>query len=123
MPQKIVFTALLAFASFVVLQMGYSAPVSADSMMGDGSMGDGMMRRTPGNGEKQPLQDKNSKERKVYGKYCGQCHASPSPRVHTAEDWPSVIDRMMQRIAQQGKARPDSEQLKMILGYVKHYAK
>jgi hypothetical protein len=123
MSQKAAFILLLGFASFVSLQMGYSTSASADSMMEGGSMGNGMMHNMPGNGENQSLPEKNSKQGIVYGQYCGQCHAPPSPRLHTAEEWPSVIVRMMQHIAKQGKAKPETEQLTMILDYVKHYAK
>ena len=123
MSHKVIFALLVGLASFVLLAMGYSTSASADSMMDGGTMGNGMMHQAPGNSGSQFLPEKNSKEGIVYGQYCGQCHAPPSPHLHTAEEWQSVIVRMMQRIAQQGKARPDSEQLKMILDYVKHYAK
>ena len=30
---------------------------------------------------------------------CGFCHETPSPRAHTAEDWPTVVDRMTANMA------------------------
>jgi mono/diheme cytochrome c family protein len=30
--------------------------------------------------------------------YCAQCHALPSPRMHTAEEWPPVVARMIGRM-------------------------
>ena len=29
---------------------------------------------------------------------CGQCHALPDPRRHTAEQWPAVVERMQKNM-------------------------
>ena len=91
-------------------------------MMG-GGMGGGMMGQTPEKNGNQPLPDQQSKQEKLYQHYCSQCHALPSPRVHTAQEWPSVVARMKQTMATQGKELPDNEQLEEILGYLQRYAK
>jgi hypothetical protein len=31
---------------------------------------------------------------KLFARYCGQCHSLPSPTEHTAEEWPTVANRM-----------------------------
>jgi len=34
------------------------------------------------------------KGRDEFSKVCSQCHALPDPRVHSAQDWPTVYARM-----------------------------
>ena len=29
---------------------------------------------------------------------CGQCHALPDPRMHTAKEWPAVVSRMLKNM-------------------------
>ena len=29
---------------------------------------------------------------------CGQCHALPDPRMHTAKEWPAVVERMQKNM-------------------------
>ena len=29
---------------------------------------------------------------------CGQCHALPDPRIHTAKEWPGVVERMQKNM-------------------------
>jgi len=91
-------------------------------MMG-GGMGGGMMGRTPANNCSQALPDQQSKQAQLYQHYCSQCHALPSPRAHTAQEWPSMVAWMKQTLAIQAKALPDNEQLEEILGCLQRYAK
>ncbi|HXF67380.1 MAG TPA: hypothetical protein VNK67_11885 [Burkholderiales bacterium] len=35
----------------------------------------------------------------VFGIACSQCHALPDPRLHTAREWPQVVERMQRHIA------------------------
>jgi cytochrome c5 len=44
------------------------------------------------------LPDPTSPGAKDVGKYCIACHAIPSPVMHSATDWPSVIRRMWLRM-------------------------
>lgn len=36
-------------------------------------------------------------------RYCTQCHALPGPGMHTAEEWPHVVERMQQRMDMHGR--------------------
>jgi hypothetical protein len=36
--------------------------------------------------------------REDFARVCSQCHALPDPRVHSAEDWPTVFARMEQNM-------------------------
>ncbi|HHH36321.1 MAG TPA: hypothetical protein ENK48_05765 [Gammaproteobacteria bacterium] len=38
----------------------------------------------------------------AYLDYCGDCHVPPRPGAHSAEMWPSVVNRMQQRRVAQG---------------------
>ena len=128
MSQRIVIAIFLVLAGAAFLLMEHERMASAGHMMGGGMMsggmmGGGMMGQTPENNSSQPLPDEQSKEAELYQRYCSQCHAPPSPRAHTAQEWPSVVARMKQTMATQGKATPDNEQLGEIIGYLQRYAK
>ncbi len=45
----------------------------------------------------QDLPEPESRGAKLLSTYCSQCHNLPSPRMHTAEDWPRVAGRMLAR--------------------------
>jgi hypothetical protein len=128
MSRKIVVLVFVFMAGAAFLLMEHDQTASAGHMMGGGMMsggmmGGGMMGQTPENNGSQPLPDQQSKQAQLYQHYCSQCHALPSPRAHTAQEWPSVVARMKQTVVTQGKALPDNEQLKEILGYLQRYAK
>ena len=132
MSRKIVIAAFLVLAGAAFLLMAHDRSASAGHMMGGGmmsggmmggGMGGGMMGQTPENNGNQPLPDQQSKQAQLYQQYCSQCHALLSPRAHTAQEWPSVVARMKQTMATQGKELPDNEQLEEILGYLQRYAK
>lgn len=38
---------------------------------------------------------KSSKEALLFQNICSQCHGLPDPKLHTPEEWPSVVDRML----------------------------
>lgn len=44
------------------------------------------------------LPDPESSGARLLGNYCGQCHALPSPAMHSATDWPRVVRRMWLRM-------------------------
>ena len=137
MSRQIVIAAFVVLAGAAFLLLAHDRSASAGDMMvggmmsGDmmgggmmgGGMGGGMMGQTPEKNGNQPLPDQQSKQAQLYQQYCSQCHALPSPRVHTAQEWPSVVARMKQTMATQGKELPDNEQLEEILGYLQRYAK
>ena len=40
----------------------------------------------------------NSPAGEAFRRACGQCHALPDPRRHTAAEWPAVVGRMQQNM-------------------------
>jgi len=58
--------------------------------------------------------------------FCTQCHNLPSPGLHTASEWPQVVDRMNMRMqmmgGMMGVMAPDPVQLKILLGYLQRHA-
>ena len=44
------------------------------------------------------LPEPNSQGAQLEGQYCAQCHALPSPLMHSAVDWPSIARRMWLRM-------------------------
>lgn len=85
-------------------------------------MGGGMMGKMPGADNGQTLPEPRSEEARLFRRYCGQCHAPPAPTAHTAREWPQVVDRMKQHMMSQGKAMPDTEQLREITDYLQSHA-
>ena len=50
---------------------------------------------------------------------CSQCHGAPSPKLHTAKQWPRVVLRMKQHM-QSGKAEiPDPATTQQIVDFLK----
>jgi hypothetical protein len=127
MSRKIGIAAFLLLAGAAILLMEHESTASTDHMMGGGmmggGMGGGMMGRTPANNGSLALPDQQSKQAQLYQHYCSQCHALPYPRAHTSQEWPSVVARMKQTMASQGKTLPDNDQLEEVLGYLQRYAK
>lgn len=48
------------------------------------------------------LPEADSKGAQLVSKYCSQCHASPSPSLHTGEEWGEITSRMRAHISDQG---------------------
>lgn len=44
------------------------------------------------------LPEPSSSGAQQVAKYCGQCHELPSPAMHSATDWPSIVRRMWLRM-------------------------
>jgi cytochrome c5 len=44
------------------------------------------------------LPEPNSKGAQLVVQYCAQCHAFPTPGMHSATDWPSIVRRMWLRM-------------------------
>lgn len=68
------------------------------SMMGQGMMGQGMMA-PPRGGDNAHSSASGAKD---FDHVCAKCHALPSPKLHTAAQWPQVVDRMRQHSAASG---------------------
>ena len=103
----IVLTGVLAgFVSIGLLEFGQGERVAAGETMVRGGMGKGgmhgmmheMMRGVlPPGVEPGQLPDPESPGAKLLAVYCDQCHDLPSPKMHTAEEWPRVFGRMLER--------------------------
>lgn len=73
-----------------------SAKTDENGMMG---MMMGMMKRMPKTGLKpDELPEPTSIEAKTYVQYCSPCHVLPNPRMHSAEEWIEVVERMYLRM-------------------------
>ncbi len=49
------------------------------------------------------LPDPESSGAKLLSQYCSQCHRVPSPRLHTDQEWPDVLARMISRMEGMGR--------------------
>jgi hypothetical protein len=91
-----------------------------------GPMMPGMMwRPMPGVGSAQPLPEPGSRGAMLVTTYCTQCHAAPSPTLHTAADWASVTSRMQLHMSSglSGIKTPTEEEMRMILAYMQQHAR
>jgi len=72
--------------------------------MGSRSCGAGMMMSASGSmgapTAAATLPEANSRGAQLVDKYCSQCHARPSPSLHTSEEWASVTQRMRGHIGE-----------------------
>jgi len=73
------------------------------------------------------LPDPQSTGAHLLAQYCTQCHALPGPGLHTAEEWPSVVDRMNRRMRMMsgmmhGISAPSDSELKTLVTYLQQHA-
>ncbi len=69
------------------------------------------------------LPEADSRGARLVGKYCAQCHAPPSPSLHTAEEWAGVTQRMRGHIGELaasgvGVQMPDASDLNALTQYL-----
>ncbi len=72
------------------------------------------------------LPDADSSGAKLLSRYCSQCHRIPSPRLHTDQEWPSVLTRMVKRMGGTGSrgmgmmrmSSPAQDELEIMLSYL-----
>ena len=90
-----------------------------------GPMGPGMMwRPMPGIGTAKPLPEPGSRGATLIATYCTQCHAAPSPALHTAAEWAAVTSRMRLNMSSlPGVKTPTEEEMRMILAYMQQHAR
>lgn len=112
--------------------------LSAGGMMGGGGM---MMDRQgmkemmrgmmgalfPPGIDPENLPDPQSTGAHLLAKYCSQCHELPGPGLHTTEEWPSVIDRMNQRMRMMDGMMhdieaPNRDELRTLMLYLQQHA-
>lgn len=121
----------------------YSPPMSMAGMMGGGMMMGrdgmkGMMKemmgaQLPPGIDPRDLPEATSNGARLLGQYCIQCHEMPGPGMHTAEEWPRVVDRMnqrMQMISGRNMMRmmhdikaPSDNELQSLVAYLQKHAK
>jgi hypothetical protein len=83
----------------------------------------------PGGQASAPLPAPDSRGAKLVSRYCTQCHAEPSPQLHTASEWEAVTSRMetnmqnFQRGNWRGVEIPSNAEMKSILEYMQKFAR
>lgn len=75
------------------------------------------------------LPEAGSKGARLVSKYCSQCHAVPSPSIHTPKEWSEVTARMQKHIGDQVQPStgstvkiPSAEELAAITKYLGQHA-
>lgn len=125
-----------ALLSRTMPMMGMMGPCGGmgQGMMDQGQMKDmmqGMMSGIlPPGIEPHNLPEPESQGARVLSTYCSQCHNLPSPRMHTAEDWPRVASRMLMRERMMAGMRgmmmqvtaPTSQEEESLMQYLKTHA-
>jgi hypothetical protein len=70
---------------------------------------------------KQLLADR-SPDAILFSARCTQCHALPDPTLHTAQEWPGVIDRMRQHVVEFKRVPiSDAEKERLVSFLSKHH--
>jgi cytochrome c5 len=59
------------------------------------------------------LADQSSVGAKLFIRTCSQCHELPTPKIHTPQEWPPTVDRMLQRLRAKDDLIPGTEALFM----------
>ncbi len=96
------------------------------TMRGMGWMWGGPM---PGGQAASSLPAPDSEGAKLVSRYCTQCHAQPSPRLHTASEWEAVVSRMENNMKNfrkrdwRGVEIPSNAEMKDILEYMQKFAR
>lgn len=69
------------------------------------------------------LPDAESPGAERFKTICKRCHALPDPTLHTAGEWPSVVDRMRQNMKVMGKPAITDAERAGIADYLKRHAR
>jgi len=72
--------------------------------------------------EQRHYPEEGTPQANLYMTKCGQCHGAPLPTAHTANVWPSVLDRMQVHIKANNVAPVSREEMSIILGYLQQNA-
>ena len=128
-----IFLACLLMVAVIISLTG-AACVCAQGMMGGDGMRE-MMQNMMGDMLPPPmdpglLSDPDSQGARLLRQFCTQCHYLPGPGLHTAIEWPAVLQRMdrrMQMMSRHGMMMgrieaPDKQELAAILGYLQVHA-
>jgi hypothetical protein len=99
---------------------------SMQTMRGMGWMWGGAM---PGGESASQLPGADAQGAKLVSRYCTQCHAQPSPQLHTASEWKAVMSRMKLNMENLKKANwrgvkiPSDAETQSIIDYLQKYAR
>jgi cytochrome c5 len=69
------------------------------------------------------IPDPNSSGAKRYKMVCVRCHVLPDPRLHTAEEWATVVQRMRRNMKVMEKPAISNSEAAEITGYLQHHAR
>lgn len=62
-------------------------------------------------------------EGRAFVSVCSRCHALPSPRQHSAAEWPGVIQRMKDHMLASGQRLPEERTFHQISGFMQRYSR
>ena len=80
------------------------------------------------------LPERSSPGARLTVRYCVQCHNLPNPAMHHAAKWPSIVERMVQRMQGRGNmgalmsemmagvSAPTAEEAKVLVAYLRRHA-
>jgi cytochrome c5 len=72
------------------------------------------------------LPDPDSSGAKLLARFCNQCHNLPNPSMHSAQEWPQIVERMFFRMqmmsGMMGVESPTSEERQVMIAYLEMYA-
>ena len=69
------------------------------------------------------LPEPESQGAQMLKKFCSDCHAPPSPMVHSAKEWPNVIYRMQENRRMKAYEMIGEPEQTILLDYLKKFAK
>ncbi len=69
------------------------------------------------------LPSPRSPEAVTFQNVCSQCHGLPDPALHTAEEWPTVVERMRGNMRTMGKRVITEEEKEDIVSYLTRNAR
>lgn len=126
------FQTLLAIAVAISLLPG--APALAQMSGGMREMMQRMMGDVlPPGIDPKILPDPESRGARLLERYCAQCHNLPGPGMHTAAEWPQVVNRMNGRMqmmsgggmmggGMMGVSAPNARELNTLMDYLQQHA-
>ncbi|MDA8421993.1 MAG: c-type cytochrome [Nitrospiraceae bacterium] len=59
----------------------------------------------------------------LFKETCSQCHPLPDPKLHTADEWPKVVDRMQSNMRSMGKKIITDNEKTEVVGYLTRYGR
>jgi len=67
--------------------------------------------------------ESGSEQAVLYLTKCSECHAAPLPSIHTARQWPGVVQRMQFRMTSKAMPALSNDELANIVSYLQKHAK